>query len=79
MKAFLNDDKGLGSDHSAVTNEYKTISGMFRFAIVPFQKSHGFCRAEIHMNWDTRYGDPDRVETYDGFTRTVEKGVFLWR
>ena len=75
LKAFLYDDKGLGSDHSTVTNEYKSFTTMFRYAILPFQRTHGFCKALIYFNWDHRYGEPDRIETYDGFTRTIVKGV----
>lgn len=75
MKAFLSDGKGLGSEHEAVTNEYKTFQRMFRYAILPFGRSHGFCRAEIHRNWDTRYGEPDIIVKFDGFALEVVKGV----
>ena len=66
MKAFLNDTKGLGSDHTTITNDYKSLSTMYRYAIRPFLKSHGGkCKAEIYYNWDNRYGTPDRVMTWN--------------
>lgn len=66
MKAFLNDGKGLGSDHGAVTKDYKTFGGLFRYAILPFAKGHGgFCKAEIYYNWDNRYGNPDKIFTWN--------------
>lgn len=66
MRAFLNDGKGLGSDHSTVTGEYKTIGTLYRYAVRPFLKFHGgFCKAEIYYNWDNRYGTPDKVMTWN--------------
>lgn len=66
MRAFLNDTKGLGTDHTSVTNEYKSFATMYRYAIVPFLKSHGgMCKAEIFYNWDRRYGTPDRVVSWN--------------
>jgi len=65
MRAFLNDMQGLGAEHSTVTKDYKTVSAMLRYAIVPFIKTHnGKCRAEIFHNWDNRYGKPDEVWVY---------------
>ena len=62
MRAFLNDGQGLGSTHSNVTNEYKSMATLYRYAIRPFLKSHnGFCKAEIFLNWDNRYSKPDKV------------------
>jgi len=66
MKAFLSDGKGLGSEHQDVTRDYKSRNHLFKYAIVPFQKSHGYCKAEIFMNWDNRYGKPDLIMTFDG-------------
>ena len=66
MRAFLHDDKGLGSDHSAVTREYKSFAALYRYAVVPFLRTHGGkCRAEIFYSWDRRYGTPDRVVTWN--------------
>lgn len=65
MRAFLNDGKGLGSEHSSITNEYKSLPAMFRYAIRPFVRSHGgYCKAEIYNNFDNRYGTPDKIRFY---------------
>lgn len=67
MKAFLNDGKGLGSDHTTITNEYKSFATLYRYAVVPFLNTHGgFCKAEIYYNWDDRYGTPSKVMTWNG-------------
>ena len=66
MQAFLNDCKGLGSEHSSVTSNYKTFGTFYRYAIVPFLNSHdGRCKAEIFYNWDYRYGTPDKVISWN--------------
>lgn len=52
MKAFLNDGKGLGSDHGAVTKDYKTFGGLFRYAILPFAKSHVGRTAQQKGNYE---------------------------
>ena len=65
MRAFLNDCKGLGTDHSSVTKDYKSFSTLYRYAIVPFLKTHGMCKAEIFYNWDNRYGTPNKVITWN--------------
>lgn len=73
MKAFLNDGQGLGTDHSTVTNEYKTVAAMFKHAVKPFMRSHGdYCKAEIFYNWDNRYGTPSKIMVY-----TNENGQIL--
>lgn len=66
MKAFLNDGRGLGSEHSDITNEYKSLKTLYRYAVIPFLKFHGgFCRAEIFLNWDNRYGVPDIIKIWE--------------
>ena len=73
MQAFLNDGKGLGSDHSAVTRNYKTLATLFKYAVKPFMRSHGdYCKAEIFYNWVNRYGTPSKVMVY-----TKENGQIL--
>lgn len=73
MRAFLNDCKGLGSDHSIITKDYKTITTMYRYAIVPFLNTHGgMCKAEIFYNWDNRYGTPNKTMTWN--TNIFKKG-----
>jgi hypothetical protein len=62
MRAYLYDDKGMGSEHSTVTRNYKSFGTMLRYAIIPFAKTHDkYCKAEIYYNWDNRYGKPDRI------------------
>ena len=66
MRAFLNDCQGLGTDHSVITNEYKSVATLYRYAVLPFLKSHGGrCKAEIFYNWDRRYGTPDKIMTWN--------------
>lgn len=73
MKAFLSDGKGLGTDHSAITNEYKSIPSMFKYAVRPFMARHGdYCKVELFYNWDNRYGTPSKVIIY-----TRENGMIL--
>lgn len=72
MQAFLRDGKGLGSDHSTVTKEYKSMATFYRYAVIPFLHSHGgHCTAEIYYNWDRRYGIPDKVISWN--THILEK------
>ena len=72
MKAFLNDGQGLGCTHSSVTGEYKTFGMFYRYAIVPFLKSHdGRCKAEIFYNWDNRYKEADNIMSWN--THILEK------
>lgn len=61
MRAFLNDGKGLGSEHSTVTKEYKTLKTLIKYAVKPFLKKHNYCRVELFNNWDNRYGKPDKI------------------
>ena len=71
MKAFLHEttEEGrelLGSGHAMVTGEYKSFATMYRYAIKPFLSSHnGRCKAEIFYNWDNRYGEADKVMTWN--------------
>ena len=67
MKAFIYryDEKTgysfLGSDNSGVTNEYKTLSGLRKNAVLPFLKRfpNDSCIVHIYYNWDNRYGKAD--------------------
>ena len=61
MRAFLYDGQGLGSDHADVTNEYKSLKALKRYAINRFLKVHNFCHADIFYNWDNRYGKADKI------------------
>jgi hypothetical protein len=73
MKAFLNDGKGLGSEHSTITNNYQNIPNMYKNAVKRFMRSHGdYCKVEIFYNWDNRYGTADITLIY-----TVENGMTL--
>ena len=66
MRAFLHDFEGLGTDHSAVTKEYKSFATLYRYAVLPFLQSHnGQCKAEIFYNWSNRYGKPDKIQTWN--------------
>lgn len=75
MKAFLyetneHDQTLLGSDHATVTNEYKTFDTLYRYAVVPFLKTHhGRGKALIYYNWTNRYGEPDKVMTWNWNSR----------
>lgn len=66
MKAFIyelsKDGKPmLGSEHAMVTNEYKTIHNLIRYAVNPFIKKHrGDCQVLVYFNWDNRYGKEDK-------------------
>jgi hypothetical protein len=64
MRAFLNDGAGLGTDHSCITNEYKSIEAMYRYRIQYFLKKTGYCKAEIFYDWDNRYRTPDKIKEY---------------
>lgn len=73
MKAFLSDGKGLGSDHSTVTKEYKSILSLYKYAVKPFMATHGdYCKVELFYNWDNRYGTPNKLIIY-----TRENGMIL--
>lgn len=65
MKAFLNNGKGLGSNNSIITKDYKTIRGLYVNAILPFYNQHGYCKAEVFYNWDNRYKMPDIIIEVD--------------
>ena len=66
MKAFIMecDKQGnqlrLGTDTNFVSDEYKSIHTLKRFAFKHLKQ--GFYRIEGFYNWDNRYGTPDIVD-----------------
>ena len=75
MKAFIHEYNTIskmprsGSDHATVTNEYKNVPNMYKYAIKPFMKSHkSDVLVEIFYNWQNRYGTPDEILVYS-FTK----------
>lgn len=65
MQAWLSNGKGIGTDNNSVSNEYKSVKALKRYAIEPFFRVHGYCKAEIHYDWDTRYGKPNKILVLD--------------
>ena len=71
MKAFIHEFNSisklprLGSAHATVTNDYKNIPNMYKYAIKPFMLAHkSDCIVEAFYNWSNRYGEPDMTLIY---------------
>lgn len=71
MRAFVHEyntisnTPRLGSAHATITNEYRSIPNMFKYAIKPFMKSHkSDVIVEVFYNFDNRYGEPDKTLIY---------------
>lgn len=68
MRAILRKmDKGgnvktVGCDGVIITQEYKSIAALRRYAINPALRrwEHGLI-AEVWYNWDSRYKEPNKV------------------
>ena len=63
MKAFINkidEETGreiLGSIDSRVSNDYKTLSSLRRYAFKNLEQ--GIYRVKVYYNWDKKYGKAD--------------------